>query len=95
MKTKHERSGWTDPDDAPRMTDEDFRKATWRVGDKVVTRAQGRKVVAKRGRPPGTGIKESTTIRLDKDVLEAFRAGGPGWQTRMNAALREWLDKHA
>jgi len=24
-------------------------------------------------------------------VLAAFRAGGPGWQTRMNAALRDWL----
>jgi uncharacterized protein (DUF4415 family) len=38
--------------------------------------------------------KKSTTIRFDSDVLEAFRAGGPGWQTRMNAALREWLKTH-
>jgi len=43
-----------------------------------------------RGRPAGSD-KESTTIRIDRDVLAAFRAGGPGWQTRMNAALREWL----
>jgi uncharacterized protein (DUF4415 family) len=47
----------------------------------------------KRGRPPGSN-KESTTVRFDRDVLEAFRAGGAGWQTRMNAALREWLGKH-
>lgn len=46
------------------------------------------------GRPPGTGRKESTTVRFDRDVLEAFRAGGPGWQTRMNEALREWLREH-
>lgn len=46
-----------------------------------------------RGRPAGSD-KESTTIRFDRDVLEAFRAGGPGWQTRMNAALREWLQTH-
>ena len=46
-----------------------------------------------RGRPAGSD-KESTTIRFDRDVLEAFRAGGPGWQTRMNAALREWLQSH-
>ena len=43
-----------------------------------------------RGRPTGSD-KESTTIRIDSDVLAAFRAGGPGWQTRMNAALRDWL----
>ncbi len=43
-----------------------------------------------RGRPTGSD-KESTTIRMDRDVLAAFRAGGPGWQTRMNAALRDWL----
>jgi uncharacterized protein (DUF4415 family) len=35
--------------------------------------------------------KEQVAIRLDKNVLVAFRAGGPGWQTRMNAALKEWL----
>jgi uncharacterized protein (DUF4415 family) len=43
-----------------------------------------------RGRPTGSD-KESTTIRFDRDVMAAFRAGGPGWQTRMNAALRDWL----
>lgn len=46
-----------------------------------------------RGRPAGSD-KVSTTIRLDQDVLTAFRAGGPGWQTRMNAALRDWLKAH-
>jgi uncharacterized protein (DUF4415 family) len=46
-----------------------------------------------RGRPAGSA-KESTTIRFDRDVLAAFRAGGPGWQTRMNAALRDWLKTH-
>lgn len=45
----------------------------------------------RRGRPVGSD-KESTTIRLDRDILEAFRAEGPGWQTRINAALREWLE---
>lgn len=47
-----------------------------------------------RGRPAGSD-KESTTIRFDRDVLAAFREGGPGWQTRMNAALREWLKTHS
>jgi uncharacterized protein (DUF4415 family) len=35
--------------------------------------------------------KEQVAIRLDPEVLVAFRSGGPGWQTRMNAALKEWL----
>jgi uncharacterized protein (DUF4415 family) len=43
-----------------------------------------------RGRPTGSG-KESTTIRFDRDVLAAFSADGPGWQTRMNAALLDGL----
>ncbi|MDO5623294.1 MAG: BrnA antitoxin family protein [Pseudomonadota bacterium] len=46
------------------------------------------------GRPAGSS-KESTTVRFDRDVLEAFRASGPGWQTRMNAALRDWLRDHS
>jgi uncharacterized protein (DUF4415 family) len=47
-----------------------------------------------RGRPVGSE-KESTTIRFDRDVLAAFRAAGPGWQTRINAALRDWLKTHS
>jgi uncharacterized protein (DUF4415 family) len=46
-----------------------------------------------RGRPAGS-TKESTTIRIDHDVLDAFRTEGPGWQSRMNAALRDWLKTH-
>ena len=46
------------------------------------------------GRPLGSGNKEQVAIRLDREVLEAFRARGPGWQTRINAALREWLGSH-
>lgn len=47
-----------------------------------------------RGRPAGSD-KESTTIRFDRDILAAFRDAGPGWQTRMNAALRDWLKHHS
>ncbi len=47
-----------------------------------------------RGRPAGTrkeGTKQAVTVRYSPDVLEAFKATGPGWQARMNDALREWL----
>jgi uncharacterized protein (DUF4415 family) len=39
--------------------------------------------------------KEQVAVRYDADVLEAFRATGTGWQTRMNDALKEWLKEHA
>ena len=38
--------------------------------------------------------KEQVAIRFDPDVLAAFRADGPGWQSRMNKALKEWLEQH-
>ena len=38
--------------------------------------------------------KEQVAIRFDPEVLAAFRADGPGWQTRMNTALKEWLSEH-
>ena len=34
-------------------------------------------------------------IRFDPEVLAAFRASGPGWQTRINVALKEWLKERA
>lgn len=46
------------------------------------------------GRPKAEITKERITIRLSPDVLEKFRASGAGWQTRIDAALRDWLRTH-
>lgn len=35
------------------------------------------------------GARELVTLRVDQEVLEVFQSDGPGWQDRMNAALRE------
>lgn len=35
------------------------------------------------------GVKELVSLRIDQDVLEHFQEGGPGWQDRINAALRK------
>jgi uncharacterized protein (DUF4415 family) len=43
----------------------------------------------KRGRPPAENPKQQVTLRLDPDILEHFRTGGPGWQTAINDALRK------
>ena len=39
--------------------------------------------------------KERITIRLSPDVVKTFRATGAGWQTRVDAALQDWLKTHA
>jgi uncharacterized protein (DUF4415 family) len=49
-------------------------------------------ILARRGRPPGSvssATKQAVKLRLDPDVLAALRASGAGWQTRVNAILRE------
>ncbi|CAJ3333441.1 BrnA antitoxin family protein [Burkholderia pseudomallei] len=76
---------WVDPDDAPELTDEFFERADEYVGDRLVRRGPGR---------PLGSHKTATTIRLDDDVLDAFKATGRGWQTRVNAALKERLKTH-
>ncbi len=47
-----------------------------------------------RGRPKANQTKVFTAIRLDADLLEAFKATGKGWQTRVNAALRQYIAEH-
>ena len=39
------------------------------------------------------GVKEQVTLRIDQDVLEHFQSGGPGWQDRINDALRKAAGK--
>jgi uncharacterized protein (DUF4415 family) len=85
--------GWLDPaDDAPELTDDLLDVAEVSVGGAVVRPATGylgpNGVV--RGRPPQRAVaKQQVTLRLDPDVIDRFRADGPGWQGRMNAALRK------
>lgn len=40
------------------------------------------------GRPKSENPKVQVTLRLDPEVIAAFKEGGPGWQTRLNATLR-------
>ncbi len=39
-------------------------------------------------------VKRLTSLRLDADVVEWFKARGDGYQTRINAALREYVEQH-
>lgn len=49
------------------------------------------RAVVKRGLKPHT--KTQLTLRLDRDVLEWFKQQGPGYQTRMNALLRAYMEE--
>ena len=44
--------------------------------------------------PQKTPTKERITIRLSPEVIQPFRATGEGWQTRVDAALKDWLKSH-
>src|SRR5436309_3759082 len=63
-------------DDAPELTDAQVAGATISVG------------VRPRGRPKSEARKAAISLRVDADVLDAFKSTGEGWQTRMNGILR-------
>jgi len=44
------------------------------------------------GRPPVETPRPKVTVRMDAAVLAHLRASGKGWQTRMNAVLREAVE---
>ncbi len=67
-----------DPD-ADSLSDEEWEKV---------------KPTVRMGRPPAEVTKERITIRLSRDVVSQFRATGAGWQTRMDAALRQFIEEH-
>jgi uncharacterized protein (DUF4415 family) len=85
-------------EDTPEATDEWFQKA--RPASDVLPElfskdAAQELLKPKRGRPFSANPKEHVNIRLDADVLSAFKRTGSGWQTRLNNALRDWLRTHA
>lgn len=79
--------------DNPEWTEEDLRRA--RPAAEVLPELFGANAASEmlrsRGRPKAAVTKTHVNLRLDAEVLEAFKATGPGWQTRINKALREWL----
>jgi len=85
-------------DDNPELTDEWFAHA--RPAAEVLVEQFGAEAVAhllkpKRGRPPKAARKRAINIRLSPEVLEHFRATGPGWQTRVDEALKSHVARGA
>ena len=79
------------------MSDQPRRPRT--LGDaRTEAEAAFKKVTAKVAEAPPRkaalpGVREQVTLRIDQDVLEFFRSGGPGWQERINEALRKAAGK--
>jgi len=68
----------------PELDDEFFERADLYEGDRLI----------KRGRPKSEAPKVPINIRLSPDVIERFKASGPGWQTRIDAALKDFIKEH-
>lgn len=84
-------------DDNPEWTDEMFAQA--RPAREVLPQLFAPDVAAqmltpRRGRPRKADAKEQLTLRLSPQVLAWFRATGPGWQGRIDDALKEWVAAH-
>lgn len=84
------RAAAEDPDDGPEWTDAQLARAELAENGDVIRPASG---TLKRGpgRPRIANPKKQVSVRLDPDVIDALQKGGPGWQGRMNEALRKAL----
>jgi uncharacterized protein (DUF4415 family) len=86
------------PDDEnPEWTAEDFARA--RPAVEALPQYIGEEATQEllrrgRGRPPKEARKVNQTLRIDPDVLAAYRQEGKGWQTRINQVLREHMPRH-
>lgn len=83
-------------DDNPAWGEADFARA--RPAEQVLPELFGKEAAAKmvkpRGRPKSANPKTPLKLRIDPDVVDAYKAQGEGWQTRMNDALRDYAKSH-
>jgi uncharacterized protein (DUF4415 family) len=75
----------------------DAESEPYNPNDEAAVAAYWAKATVKRGRGrPAAAMKRPTlNMRVDAEVLEAFKATGPGWQTRINEVLKDWVKSHA
>jgi uncharacterized protein (DUF4415 family) len=69
------------PPDSRSLAEKAFKTLTTKPADLPVEKAAA------------PGAKETVSLRIDRDVLDFFQEGGPGWQDRINAALRKAAGK--
>ena len=90
MATKKSDAASRPDDENPEWTRKDFERARPALCliDEVFGGSAARAIARRRGRPQKASPKVNQTLRLDADVVEAYRRQGRGWQTRINAVLR-------
>jgi len=93
MKSKKDERAALPDEDNPEWTTAEIKKA--RPALDVVREVFGDRVGTElrrgRGRPRKEDRKVNQTLRIDADVLEAYRKEGKGWQTRINVVLRQHM----
>ncbi|MDX8414132.1 MAG: BrnA antitoxin family protein [Mariprofundales bacterium] len=72
------------------LTDHDIAAAVARDSDAAPLDSNGLRMV-KRGRPRADNPKQAISIRLSPEVVTYFRATGKGWQTRIDAVLKDFV----
>lgn len=61
---------------------------------KIMPEMAANTLLKQRGRPKALKPKELVSVRFSAEVLEFFRAQGKGWQSRMDATLKEYVNQH-
>jgi uncharacterized protein (DUF4415 family) len=82
--------------DNPTWTAQDFAQArpAQEVLPSLFSQARAQALLAPRGRPKSEVPKVRVGIRLSPAVIDHFKATGSGWQTRIDAALRQFINEH-
>ncbi|MFN3721103.1 MAG: BrnA antitoxin family protein [Rhizobium rhizophilum] len=81
------RADWDAVSDNPEMTEEELKELRpFREVFPDLAASIDRKLS---GRPKSDNPKQAISIRLDQEVIDRFKAGGEGWQSRINEALRK------
>ena len=88
MSANVKTSEWVDADDAPELGADFFKSAKRMVAGKEVEEAEFQTAKKRMGRPPVTVKRPTLNMRVDPDVLDALKASGKGWQTKVNTILR-------
>ena len=83
---------WDAVSDTPPLTDAELGRA--RPGVEGMPPAMAEAFTKRAGRPKVERRSVPVSLRVPAEVLDAYKAGGPGWQTRMNAALAAGLATH-
>jgi uncharacterized protein (DUF4415 family) len=95
MKSNDDDAASRPDDESPEWTTEEVKRAHPALD--VIGETLGACVAENlrrgRGRPAKADNKVNQTLRLDRDVVEAYRRQGNGWQVRMNEVLREHMPR--